>query len=364
MVPRRRVSVEASDQVGAVVALGDSITDGANSTSNTNRRWTDYLASRLNAVDNPVGIRGVVNEGISGNSVLKDYNCCGGNPSGLSRLDRDVISHDGVKTVIVALGINDLGNYADDVSNVADITDGMRQTADKLHRAGLKVIWATLTPFEGTTLAGYYSLVKDAKRQQINEFIRTTPYFDGVVDFEKALADPANPLRMLPAYDSGDHLHPNDAGNAALANAITWLDDPTLPIAQTQTNVGGAVPATLEPDPRHARRRSRAFVPGVAREYTTSTTATVTSTAGDATLTVADPGRLTNGAFTLAQPLQVAIAPEHVERAGLEWGLDPIFHPGHRRQRTAAHRNLQPHADVHAVHDEPIDVTSELLKER
>ena len=97
--------------IGAVVALGDSITEGANSTSNTNHRWPDYLAARLNAVGNPVGVRGVVNEGISGNSVLKDYNCCGGNPSGLSRLDRDVISHDGVRTVIVALGINDIGNY-------------------------------------------------------------------------------------------------------------------------------------------------------------------------------------------------------------------------------------------------------------
>ena len=84
------VSVETSDQIGAVVALGDSITEGANSTSNTNHRWPDYLAARLNAVNNRVGIRGVVNEGISGNSVLKDYNCCGGNPSGLSRLDRDV----------------------------------------------------------------------------------------------------------------------------------------------------------------------------------------------------------------------------------------------------------------------------------
>src|SRR4051812_40676935 len=167
------VSVEAGDQVGAVVALGDSITEGANATSNTNHRWPDYLAARLNAVNNPVAIRGVVNEGISGNSVLKDYNCCGGNPSGLSRLDRDVITHDGVKTVIVALGINDLGNYADDVSNVADITDGMRQAADKLHRAGLKVLWATLTPFQNTTLAGYYSLVKDAKRQEINAWIRS-----------------------------------------------------------------------------------------------------------------------------------------------------------------------------------------------
>src|SRR3954447_23013696 len=131
------VSVETSDAIGAVVALGDSITEGANSSSNTNHRWPDYLAARLNAVGNKVGVRGVVNEGISGNSVLKDYNCCGGNPSGLSRLDRDVVSLDGVHAVIVALGINDLGNYADDVSNVADITDGMRQTADKLHRAGL-----------------------------------------------------------------------------------------------------------------------------------------------------------------------------------------------------------------------------------
>ena len=209
------MSVEASDQIGAVVALGDSITEGANSTSNTNHRWPDYLAARLNAVNNPVGIRGVVNEGISGNSVLKDYNCCGGNPSGLSRLDRDVISHDGVQ---------DRDRRArhqrprqlrrTTSSNVDDITDGMRQLADRLHRAGLKVIMATLTPFEGTTLPGYYSLEKDAKRSRSTQFIRTAPYLDGVVDFEKALADPANPLRMLPAYDSGDHLHPNDAGNA------------------------------------------------------------------------------------------------------------------------------------------------------
>ena len=91
------VSVETSESIGAVVALGDSITEGANSTSNTNHRWPDYLAARLSAVGNQVGVRGVVNEGISGNSVLKDFNCCGGNPSGLSRLDRDVISHDGVQ---------------------------------------------------------------------------------------------------------------------------------------------------------------------------------------------------------------------------------------------------------------------------
>ncbi len=299
------VSVEANETVGSVVALGDSITDGANITSNTNHRWPDYLAARLTG---QYGIRGVVNEGISGNSVLKDYNCCGGNPSGLSRLDRDVISHDGVKTVIVALGINDLGNYADDVSNVDDIKDGMRQTADKLHRAGLKVLWATLTPFQNTTLAGYYSLVKDAKRQQLNAWIRTSPYFDGVVDFEQALADPANPLRMLPAYDSGDHLHPNDLGNAALANAVTWLEDPSVPVGTPATSVGGAVPATLALT-LGAPPTFGAFVPGVAREYSTSLTASLTSTAGDAALTVSDPGHLTNGPYALAEPLRVEIAP-------------------------------------------------------
>jgi lysophospholipase L1-like esterase len=307
------VSVEAREQVGAVVALGDSITDSANATSNTNHRWPDYLANRLNATANKVGVRGVVNEGISGNSVLKDYNCCGGNPSGLSRLDRDVISHDGVSTVIVALGINDLGNYADDVSNVADITDGMRQVADKLHRAGLKVIWATLTPFEGTTLPGYYSLVKDAKRQQINAWIRSSPSFDGVVDFEKALADPANPLRMLPAYDSGDHLHPNDTGNQALANAVTWLDDPSLPISAPATEVGASVPATLSLL-LGAPPSFGTLTPGIAREYTAALGATATSTAGDATLTVADPsatatGHLVNGTFALSEPLRANGAP-------------------------------------------------------
>ena len=171
-----------------MVALGDSITEGANSTSNTNRRWPDFLAARLNAVGNRVGVRGVVNAGISGNAVTKDFNCCGGNPSGLSRLDRDVLSHDGVSTVIVALGINDIGNYPNETVNVADITDGLRQIADRLHRADKTVLVATLTPFAVTTLPGYYSLEKDAKRMAVNQFIRSAPYWDGIVDFERALA--------------------------------------------------------------------------------------------------------------------------------------------------------------------------------
>src|SRR3954468_13228185 len=298
------VSVEANETVGSVVALGDSITDGANITSNTNHRWPDYLAARLSG---QYGVRGVVNEGISGNSVLKDYNCCGGNPSGLSRLDRDVISHDGVRTVIVALGINDIGNYPNESVVVDDITDGMRQLADRLHRAGLKVIQATLTPFAVATLPGYYSVEKDAKRMRINGFIRSAPYWDGIVDFEKALADPANPLQMLPAYDSGDHLHPNDTGMKALADAVTWLDDPSLPIDAAATTVGGGVPATLEltlgPAPSFG-----AFTPGATKDYTSTTTATVTSTAGDAALTYSDPGHLTNGAFALPSPLTVSLS--------------------------------------------------------
>lgn len=302
------VSVETSDQIGAVVALGDSITEGANSTASTNRRWPDFLAARLNAVGNRVGVRGVVNEGISGNAVTKDFNCCGGNPSGLARLDRDVLSHDGVTSVIVALGINDIGNYPNETVNVADVTDGLRQIADRIHRGGKKVLMATLTPFAVATLPGYYSLEKDAKRMAVNEFIRTAPHWDGIVDFERALADPANPLRMLPAYDSGDHLHPNDAGMQALANAVTWLDDPSLPIDRPATRVGGTVPATLAltlgPAPSFPP-----LVPGVEREYTAETSANVTSTAGAATLTVDDAGHVTNGAFTLAQPLRVAIAP-------------------------------------------------------
>ena len=302
------MSVETSDQIGAVVALGDSITEGANSTSNTNRRWPDFLAARLNAVGNRVGVRGVVNEGISGNAVTKDFNCCGGNPSGLSRLDRDVLSHDGVSTVIVALGINDIGNYPNETVNVADITDGLRQIADRLHRADKTVLVATLTPFAVTTLPGYYSLEKDAKRMAVNQFIRSAPYWDGIVDFERALADPADPLRMLPAYDSGDHLHPNDAGMKALADAITWLDDPTLPIDKPATSVGGDRPAHALARARTAGELRPADAGRRARVHGDDD-ATVTSTAGDAALTVQDPGHLMNGSYALAQPLRVAITP-------------------------------------------------------
>ncbi len=298
------VSVATDTQLGSVVTLGDSITDDANGTSDTNHRWPDFLASRLTSGV----VRGVVNEGISGNSILKDFNCCGGNPSAISRLDRDVLSHDAVRTVIVLLGINDLGNYPDDQSNVDDIEDGMRQLAERVHRAGARFEMGTITPFQNATLANYYDPVKEAKREQLNAFIRSAPYWDGVVDFEKALQDPANPLMMLPAYDSGDHLHPNDAGNQALANAVQWVEAPTIAVNVPAEPVGGTVPATLSLTMGPAASFG-AFVPGVAQTYTASTTATVTSSAGDATLSVSDPGHLANGAFTLPQPLVVGPLP-------------------------------------------------------
>ena len=199
------VSVDAEPGVGAVVALGDSITDGSNSRFGLNHRWTDYLAERLRGTGR---IRGVVNEGIGGDSLIRDYNCCGGAPSGVSRLDRDVLNHDGVRTVILALGVNDIGNYPTETVNVDDMTEGMRQIADKVHRHGMKLLVATITPFKNATLTGYWNPEKEAKRKAVNAFIRTAPSSTGSCDFATALADPADPDRMLAAYDSGDHLHP------------------------------------------------------------------------------------------------------------------------------------------------------------
>jgi lysophospholipase L1-like esterase len=298
------VSVATDADIGAVVALGDSITDGSNS-SGTNNRWTDKLAGRLTSGK----VRGVVNEGIGGDSIIKDFNCCTGAPSGLARLDRDVLSHDNVRTVIIALGVNDVGNYPLEQVDVAAITDGLRQAADKIHRHGIKVLVATITPFMNATAAGYWSPEKEVKREAINDYIRSSPAFDGVVDFAKALADPANPNHMLAAFDSGDHLHPNNAGHVALANAIQWVDAPTLPVNVPASDVGGSVPATLSLS-LGAPPSLGNFVPSIARDYTATMTANVTSTAADGLLAISDPsttapGHLVNGAFALVQPLQV-----------------------------------------------------------
>jgi lysophospholipase L1-like esterase len=211
------VDVTAPATRGSVVTLGDSITDGAQSSLDTNHRWPNFLARRLARAQWPV--RGVLNEGIDGNEILHDFDCCGGNPNAQERLDRDVIAQDGVRDVILLEGINDIGHHGPEIT-AARITQGYKHIIDRLHRKGLRVIGGTLTPFQNTTIPDYYSPEKEATREAVNEFTRTSGAFDGVIDFDHALADPNHPLAMLPKYDSGDHLHPNDAGYRAMAAAV------------------------------------------------------------------------------------------------------------------------------------------------
>ncbi len=200
----------------AVVALGDSITDGYRSTTDTNRRWPDLLAERLQA-DAPLRSLGVLNEGISGNRVLHD----GAGPSALARLDRDVLSQDGVHYLIVMESINDIGRAqspgGEDAITAQTLIAGLTQIVERAHAHGILVYGATLTPFLG---AGYASPSGEAMRQTVNEWIRGSRQFDGVIDFDQITRNPTAPTQFLPAYDSGDHLHPNDAGYKAMADGI------------------------------------------------------------------------------------------------------------------------------------------------
>jgi lysophospholipase L1-like esterase len=219
------VDALAADGASTLVAFGDSITDGARSTVDANRRWPDILAERLRARRGAKPI-GVLDAGIGGNRVLFD-------PVGnvrfgvnaLARFDRDVLAQPGVKYVIVLEGINDLGHPGSsapqsETPSADDIIAGLKQMIERAHEHGLKIFGATLTPFEGTTFQGYFSPEKETKRKAVNQWIRTGNAFDGVIDFEKAVRDPQHPDRMLPANDGGDHLHPGDAGYKAMAEAI------------------------------------------------------------------------------------------------------------------------------------------------
>ncbi|MFE0040735.1 SGNH/GDSL hydrolase family protein [Streptomyces sp. NPDC059015] len=194
---------------GTVVALGDSLTDGAGSTPDTDRRWPDHLADRLRSGRWGYG---VVNQGISGNRLLLD----GIGPSGLSRFDRDVLGRPGARVVVIALGVNDLLRPAG-TADPAGVTAGLRSLADRARARGLRVVGATLMPFEGHPR---YSPALEAARQEINGAVRAGTVFDAVVDFDRALRDPYAPERLHPAYDSGDHLHPNDAGYARMAHSV------------------------------------------------------------------------------------------------------------------------------------------------
>ncbi|MBB3222741.1 SGNH/GDSL hydrolase family protein [Pseudoduganella umbonata] len=203
---------------GAIVALGDSITDGAITTANANRRWPDLLARRL-----PAGAQmGVVNRGIGGNRLLRDPE--GWPPFGravLARFDRDVLATAGARHLVLLIGINDIGHpKAADVPPAEELIAGYRQVIARARTHGIAVHGATLTPFEGTVFPGYYTPAKEAVRQAVNRWIRDSREFDSVIDFDRALRDPARPARLLVKYDSGDHLHPNDAGMAAMADAV------------------------------------------------------------------------------------------------------------------------------------------------
>jgi lysophospholipase L1-like esterase len=207
-----RVDVEAPSTTSSVVALGDSITDGTASTRDANHRYPDQLWRRLQTASRPVA---VLNEGIAGNRVLSEANP-GFGINVLARLDRDLITIPGVRYVIVLEGINDIGMRPPSPS-ADDLIAGHRQLVERAHSAGLLIYGATLTPFEG---AAYFTPEGEAKRQALNTWIRTSHVYDGVVDFDAAIRDPQQSAHFAAAYNSGDNLHPNDAGYKAMADAI------------------------------------------------------------------------------------------------------------------------------------------------
>lgn len=208
------VDVLRSAATGSVVALGDSLTDGTGSTRGANRRWPDRLSQRLRALS-AKGRPGVLNAGISGNRLLLD----GTGPSALARLDPDVLSRTSVRAVIVLEGVNDLmGTPAQ--TDPGAFVRAYRSIVVRAHADGIRVIGATLTPFGGHS---GWTPAREGVRHEVNAIIRSG-LFDGVADFDAAVRDPARPDRILPAYDPGDHLHFNDAGMKALAEAVDLAD--------------------------------------------------------------------------------------------------------------------------------------------
>jgi lysophospholipase L1-like esterase len=209
------VDTLAPADAGAVITIGDSITDGAKSTIDTNQRWPDELARRLQA-DPKYRNLSVLNEGISGNKILLD----GAGPNALARFDRDILAQNGAKYLLILEGINDIGRLhgtPDAGLTAADLIAALNQMVVRAHAHGIAVIGCTLTPYHG---AGYYTENGEAIRKAVNEWIRTGGVLDGFVDFEAAVRDPNHPDTFLPNVDPGDHLHPNDAGYKAMGDAI------------------------------------------------------------------------------------------------------------------------------------------------
>ena len=196
-----------------VVAFGDSITDGYGSRPDHDHRWPDQLATRLAAARSSLG---VVDAGIAGNRILTQSEPRYG-ASALSRFDRDALSVPNVRTVILLEGINDIGGAH---AGADAIIAGMRALVARAHARGVRVIGGTLTPFAGSLLPGYYSASGERVREVVNDWIRSGGIFDGVIDFDASVRDPADPTRLSARYDCGDHLHLNDGGYARMADAV------------------------------------------------------------------------------------------------------------------------------------------------
>jgi lysophospholipase L1-like esterase len=209
------IDVLAPERAAVVVTFGDSITDGARSSNESNHAWPALLAARLAAKKETANIA-VANMGIGGNRVLRD----GSGVSALGRLDRDVLTQPGVKWVMLLEGINDIGREARDASettNADEMIAAYQQIIERAHSLGIKVIGCTLTPYEG---ASYFLEHGEETRAALNQFIRASKAFDAVVDFEAATRDPQSPKKLRAEFDPGDHLHPNDAGYQAMADAV------------------------------------------------------------------------------------------------------------------------------------------------
>lgn len=209
----------AGSATHTIVAFGDSITDGVGSKQDANERWPDYLAAHLQA-DTKLSSIAVANSGIGGNRILHDDF----GPSALARFDRDALDKPGVRWIVLLESINDIGGsgYAwdpKDKISAQQLIDGMQTLIDRAHAKHVKIYGATLTPFGGNGWP-YHSAAGEKLREEVNTWIRSSGAFDGVVDFDKAIRDPSAPEKMLAAYDSGDHLHPNSAGYQAMANAV------------------------------------------------------------------------------------------------------------------------------------------------
>lgn len=212
------VDVASRSAWGSVVVLGDSIGDGYGSTHNANHRWPDYLAQRIVQTGPDFGDPGVLNESLSGNRVLSTGAFAGVGVNALARLDEDVFGQTGVRTAILAVGINDIQFAGEDAD---EIIAGLRQLAAQLREKGIRVVVCTLGPYEGYTL---WTPEGEATRLAVNAYLRGSNEFNGLIDVDKVLRDPAQPSKVRPEFDAGDHIHPNDAGAEAIAAAVPlWL---------------------------------------------------------------------------------------------------------------------------------------------